>query len=225
MTAVRSRGTVAIRVGLLLSALVVVVLVIPTTAVAPVSVPIGNGVQLNDGTYLTAQNIANNLVYTPVTIQADNNIDIADDVDSSLSLLGTPGYDLNPVVEMTSIAATPADFGQVATGQTVTATPNPASVLVITTSSGGYGLSVSRTAFSGGADIPLAVSVSAPAGATAAFVGPATIPSAGSLSVGSRTGPSAVSGDEWSPVYSLGPVPFRPGGPVSATVTYTVVTP
>jgi hypothetical protein len=224
MAAVRSRGTVAIRVGLLLSALVVV-LVIPATAVAPVSALIGNGVQLSDGTYLNAQNIANNPVYTPVTIQADNTVHIVDDVDSSLSLLGTPGYDLSPAVEMTSIAATPADFGQVAAGQTVTATPNPASVLVTTTSAGGYGLSVSRTAFAGGADIPLAVSVSAPAGATAAFVGSATIPSAGSLSVGSRASPSAVSGDEWGPVYSLGPVPFRPGGPVSATVTYTVVTP
>jgi hypothetical protein len=115
-------------------------------------------------------------------------------------------------------------FGQAAAGQTVSAAPSPASLLVTTNSVSGYSLSVSRTAFSGGADIPLALAVSAPAGAAAAFAGQAQIPSSGSLTVGSRTSPSAPTGDEWSPVYSLGPVPFRPGGPTSATLTYTAVT-
>src|SRR5437870_1963532 len=56
----------------------------------PASVSIGNGTQLPDGSYIRAQNIANNLTFTSVTVQATNNIDIVDNIDLATSPLGTP---------------------------------------------------------------------------------------------------------------------------------------
>jgi len=119
------------------------------------------------------------------------------------------------------VAATPVvDFGSIAVGATKTTAPASVSV---TTNGAGYTLSVSRTAFSGGADIPLSLAVTAPAGATSALTGQTAIPTVGSLPVGSRPNDGAVSTDEWNPTYRLGPVPLRPAGTTSAVVTYTVV--
>jgi streptogramin lyase len=121
------------------------------------------------------------------------------------------------------ITATPTvDFGQIAVGATKLGAPNPASVAV-TTNGGGYTLSVTRTAFSGGADVPLSVAVTAPGGATSALSGQVAIPTSGSLTVGSRSGAPPLAGDEWRPVYQLGPVPLRPAGATTAVVTYTAV--
>ena len=118
------------------------------------------------------------------------------------------------------IAATPVvDFGSIAVGATKTAAPASVSV---TTNGAGYTLSASRTSFSGGADIPFSVAVTAPAGASTLLTGQTAIPTDGSLTVGSRPG-GAVSQDEWNPIYRLGPVPLRPAGTTSAVVTYTVV--
>jgi hypothetical protein len=118
-------------------------------------------------------------------------------------------------------ATSRVDFGPIAVGATKLGTPNPASVLV-STNGGGYALSVARTEFSGG-DIPLSLAVTAPGGAGSALTGQTAIPTTGSLTVGSRSSTPPVTGDEWSPVYQLGPVPLRPAGATSAIVTYTAV--
>jgi streptogramin lyase len=121
------------------------------------------------------------------------------------------------------IRATPlVDFGQVAVGSTKLGSPNPASVVVASNDSG-YTLSVTRTAFSRGDDVPLSLAVTNPEGATSNLDGQTAIPTSGSLSVGSRSDAPPQAGDEWSPVYRLGPVPLRPAGPTWAVVTYTAV--
>ena len=120
------------------------------------------------------------------------------------------------------ISVTPTvDFGSIAVGATKLGTPNPASASVAT-NGGAYTLSVTRTPFGGG-DIPLSVSVTPPDGATASVTGQVDIPTSGLLALGRRPDGPAVTADEWRPVYQLGPVPFRPAGATSATVTYTVV--
>lgn len=132
------------------------------------------------------------------------------------------------VLPTLAISATPAvDFGAVSVGTMANGVPNPASVRV--TANVPYDLSVNRTPFSGGADIPLKLAATAPASPVGAVVDPGLpgfIPTSSSLSVGARTtGITSGGGDEWNPVYTLGPVPFRPVGPTSSTVTYTVVAP
>ena len=66
----------------------------PQIAGALSSVSIGNGAQTEVGSYLHAQYIANNLVYTAIAITASNNIDIVDNVDLGTSNLGLPAFDL-----------------------------------------------------------------------------------------------------------------------------------
>ncbi|MEA2709206.1 MAG: hypothetical protein QOF78_1807 [Phycisphaerales bacterium] len=61
---------------------------------ANTAVSIGNGTQQPDGSYLKAQNIANNLTVTSITIQATNNIDIVDDINLATSPFGTPHFNL-----------------------------------------------------------------------------------------------------------------------------------
>jgi hypothetical protein len=61
----------------------------------PASVTIGNGPQSLDGTYLHAQDIADNLVFTSILIQAATSITIADPIDLSASTFGTPHFNLS----------------------------------------------------------------------------------------------------------------------------------
>lgn len=128
------------------------------------------------------------------------------------------------VLSYVSISATPAvDFGPVSIGTTALGFPSPASATV--TANVPYSLSVARTAFAGG-DIPLQVVASAPSGATLDPSMPGLIPTTGSLTVGGRaTGITPPAGEDWAPVYTLGPVPFRAAGATNSTVTYTVVAP
>ena len=67
------------------------------TIIDPVDVSIGNGVQQPNGTYLSCQQIANNLVYTSITVQATGAITVVDPCDLSTSALGTPQYNLSLV--------------------------------------------------------------------------------------------------------------------------------
>ena len=60
----------------------------------PVTVSIGNGTQLPDGSYLNAQNIANTLALTSVHIQGTSSITIVDPIDLSTSTSGTPHFNL-----------------------------------------------------------------------------------------------------------------------------------
>jgi filamentous hemagglutinin family protein len=65
-----------------------------TLLIDPISVSIGNGPDTIDGAYLNAQNIADNLVFTSIEVQADNNIDFVDDIDVSSSPYGLPAFSL-----------------------------------------------------------------------------------------------------------------------------------
>jgi hypothetical protein len=58
-------------------------------------VTIGNGPTSVDGTYWNAQNIADNLVFTSILVQAVSAINVDDDVDFSTSTFGTPNFNLN----------------------------------------------------------------------------------------------------------------------------------
>jgi hypothetical protein len=132
----------------------------------------------------------------------------------------------------TRVTVTPTvAFGPISEGDVRSNhSPTPASVNVRTNATTGYLLSVSRTKFSapptwtGSDDIPLAVTVAAPSGATAAQAGALPIPTSGpDAGVGSRSTFTSAAGDEWSPVYTLGPVPFAPAGDTHSVVTYTAV--
>src|SRR2546428_2157190 len=59
---------------------------------APTAVSIGNGPSRVGGTYLNAQNIADNLVFTSIVVQAGISIDIVDDIDLSSSTYGIPAF-------------------------------------------------------------------------------------------------------------------------------------
>jgi PEP-CTERM motif len=71
--------------------------VLPLAALAPSSVDIGNGTQQSNGTYLNAQQLANNLVLTSITVQAYGLITIVQPSDLSTSTSGTPKYNLSLV--------------------------------------------------------------------------------------------------------------------------------
>jgi hypothetical protein len=69
----------------------------------PTSVVIGNQPSQVNGTYLNAQDIADNLVFTGITVQATTSITIADPIDLSTSSFGTPHFNLTlfaPVINI-----------------------------------------------------------------------------------------------------------------------------
>jgi hypothetical protein len=117
------------------------------------------------------------------------------------------------LVTMISVSASPwLDFGPVAIG----ATPSVTGSLVVTANAP-YLIAVSRTVFGGG-DIPLRASLLDPAtGRTAS----AAIPPDASPVLAAGT--ASETPYDWTPVYTLGPVPLRSAGAASATVTFTVV--
>jgi Bacterial Ig-like domain (group 2) len=70
------------------------VLAFPAIASAVATVSIGNSALQMNGTYLNAQNMANNLVFTSIAFQASKSITIVEPIDLSKSPDGTPRYDL-----------------------------------------------------------------------------------------------------------------------------------
>ena len=58
------------------------------------SVSIGNAAEAPDGSYRNAQNIADYLTFTNVTVSATSNIDIVDAIDLGTSIFGTPNNTL-----------------------------------------------------------------------------------------------------------------------------------
>jgi hypothetical protein len=135
-------------------------------------------------------------------------------------------------VDIASVLAVSLDraslsFGTAAAGSTPT--PLPENVTVSTNNAAGYSLAVARTAFSP-RDLPLALSATAPAGATlgSSLAGgdlvPIPIPPAAALNVGSKAGPSTGSGDVWaSRIGFSSPLPIVPTGRYAATVTFTAI--
>lgn len=118
-------------------------------------------------------------------------------------------------------------FGTTAAG--ATPAPLPENVTVSSNNAAGYSLAVTRTAFSP-RDLPLALAATAPAGATLAppFVGGAFVPipvqPAAALTIGSKDGPTAGSGDVWASRIGFStPLPLVSTGHYAATVTFTAV--
>ena len=102
-----------------------------------------------------------------------------------------------------------------------------APVTVVSNVTGGYQLSVARTAFTNG-DIPLSFLVATPADVTQLLdVTAATataVPTSGGQNVGHRTATiTAAIGDTWTTSLQLGPVPFTRSGAHASTVTFTAV--
>ncbi|HEX4679322.1 MAG TPA: lamin tail domain-containing protein [Gaiellaceae bacterium] len=124
-----------------------------------------------------------------------------------------------------SLERTTVSFGTVATGDR----PAPVSERVTVTSSdtAGYALSVRRTAFAP-ADLPLAITASAPVGTqlSALFAGGALValaPASEAL-LGTSAARSATGGDVWPTSIAFNaPVPAVAPGQYSATVVYTLI--
>lgn len=66
----------------------------PAGMAAPLAATIGNGPDVNDGTYLNAGSLANTMAFTSVTLLADNSITVADPIDLSTSIFGPTVFDL-----------------------------------------------------------------------------------------------------------------------------------
>jgi hypothetical protein len=60
----------------------------------PTAVVIGNSPSQPNGTYLNAQDIADNLVFTSIFVQATTSLTIGDPIDLSTSTFGTPHFNL-----------------------------------------------------------------------------------------------------------------------------------
>lgn len=127
---------------------------------------------------------------------------------------------LSVSVERSSIS-----FGTVASGERPT--PQPERVSVSSNNATGYALKVARTAFTP-ADLPLALSATAPTGAelgaglaggafAAIPVAPAT-----ALTIGTKATPSAAGGDAWATnIGFTSALPLVATGRYAATVTFT----
>ena len=107
--------------------------------------------------------------------------------------------------------------------------PLPERVTVSSNNTAGYSLVVARTAFAP-ADLPLALSATAPAGGTlgSALAGGALVPIPISpttgLTVGTKAASSAAGGDVWpTNIGFSSPLPLVATGRYSATVTFTAV--
>src|ERR1035437_10212680 len=93
------RGVVVVllaAVGLVVSPAGALIATAPAGAdiIIPASVSIGNGPAQVNGSYVNAQNIADELVGTNITIQATSQINIVDPSDLATSLTGTPQFNL-----------------------------------------------------------------------------------------------------------------------------------
>jgi hypothetical protein len=134
--------------------------------------------------------------------------------------------DIQPVLSLTLERPT-ISFGLVVAGDTPAAVSER--VTVVSNNATGYALSVHRTAFTP-ADLPLAISGSAPFGGTigSALAGGALagipISPAADLTIGSSGTRSASAGDVWPTSLAFSsPIPTLAPGHYSGTLTYTVI--
>jgi len=121
--------------------------------------------------------------------------------------------DVQPVLSI-ALEKTAISFGNAFAGET----PAPVSekVTVVSNGANGYSLTVHRSAFTP-ADLPLAISPSAPAGLS-------PIPISTELAVGSSSVATPSAGDVWSTSIGFSaPLPVVPPGHYTSTVTFTVI--
>jgi predicted extracellular nuclease len=145
---------------------------------------------------------------------------------ASVSQDAAVDVDIQPVLSITLERPT-ISFGTVVAGDVPAAVSER--VTVLSNNATGYALTVHRTAFTP-ADLPLAISGSAPAGAQ---IGPslaggalATIPiaPAADLTVGTSSVGSAGAGDAWQTSLAFSaPIPMLAPGHYSGTLTYTLI--
>jgi sugar lactone lactonase YvrE len=177
----------------------------PVPASFPGAGPPGTTVTIDPGAYTVTQSGPDGYDATP-------SADCAGTIAAGETRICTFVND-DRFVAVISVGASPAlDFGLVAIG----ASPSVTGSLVVTANVP-YTIGVERTAFGGG-DIPLRLSLLDPATGRGAST---AIPVGGGAVVG--TGPASAAAHDWTPVYTLGPVPLRSAGAAAATVTYTVI--
>jgi len=75
-------------------AVAVLSMCLPFAAQAVPIVAIGNGPDINDGTYINAGSLANTMAFTSVTILADQTISVVEPIDLSTSVFGPTLFDL-----------------------------------------------------------------------------------------------------------------------------------
>jgi hypothetical protein len=134
--------------------------------------------------------------------------------------------DIQPVLSITLERPT-ISFGTVVAGDVPTAVSER--VTVLSNNETGYALTVHRSAFTP-ADLPLAISASAPAGAQlgssllGGALAPIPIAPATDLTVGTSSARSATAGDAWQTSLAFAsPIPTLAPGHYSGTLTYTLI--
>jgi hypothetical protein len=134
--------------------------------------------------------------------------------------------DIQPVLSITLERPT-ISFGTVVAGDVPTAVSER--VTVLSNNETGYALTVHRSAFTP-ADLPLAISASAPAGAQlgssllGGALAPIPIAPAADLTVGTSSARSAAAGDAWQTSLAFAsPIPTLAPGHYSGTLTYTLI--
>jgi Lamin Tail Domain len=144
----------------------------------------------------------------------------------SVSANAAVDIDIQSVLSI-SLERPTLSFGAAAAGDTPAAISEH--VTVTSNNEAGYALAIHRTAFSP-ADLPLAVSASAPSGATlgGSLVGgvlaPIPVVPAPDLTIGSSTARSAASGDVWpTSIGFSSALPVVAPGRYTASVTYTLI--
>ena len=145
---------------------------------------------------------------------------------ASVSKDAAVDIDIQPVLSLTLERPT-ISFGSAVAGDTPAAVSEQ--VTVVSNNATGYALSVHRSAFTP-ADLPLAISGSAPAGAQigAPLAGGAVagipIAPAADLTIGTSSARSSGAGDVWPTSLSFAsPIPTVAPGHYSGTLTYTLI--
>jgi hypothetical protein len=143
-----------------------------------------------------------------------------------------PGGSVNVDLDVASVLSVSLDrhalsFGTFTSGDRPA--PLPERVTVSSNNAAGYSLVVARTAFAP-ADLPLALSATAPAGVSlgGALAGGALVPipisPATGLTVGTKAASSAAGGDVWATNIGFSsPLPLLATGRYTATVTFTAI--
>jgi hypothetical protein len=140
---------------------------------------------------------------------------------------GTTGVSASASETLALTAPANFDFGAIAPGASATS-PGKA-VKVVSNNAGGYTLTVKSETVSPYALLPLKMSATAPGPAPTTVTPPFTAPTslvASAAQFGARSsGITPPSGEDWTVVFTAGPIPFVSSGTVlKALITFTATT-
>jgi hypothetical protein len=146
---------------------------------------------------------------------------------SAVTAAGTTG--VSAVVSETLALTAPADFGFGPLPPGASATSPGKAVNVVSNNAGGYTLTVSSASVVGFDLLPLSMSAAIPTGSTNTAVSGTFGSSTGlgaSAQFGARsTGITPAAGEDWTVVFTAGPIPFAASGTeLKALVTFTATT-